>query len=236
MEQIRNAGRRGPAAWSIFTLVTLALALSAGCGNKGPTVDPRFYGYWESVDRGARNAGHGLEILRGDSVVRVVGRMVDRPYFIEGDQLTVDMRSPGADTIPLDTTNSKTFTFHFELDTLVREYGGQTGWYARIDSYMADSQSILGSWKMARTTDQVLEPSVERFSPGGTLHVRLFGRAQSGKYAISADTLSLMFGEEPVRAFTYRFAGDTLYLKLPEGDESGYLRADARLWYGGQGP
>jgi hypothetical protein len=235
MEKHRPKVRRHP--WLCITGVTvLVWSLTAGCGKKEPPVDTRLYGYWETVERGARSAGQGLEILPGDSVVRVMGRMADRPYLIEGDQLTVDFRPPGGDTIALDTLNSKTFTFHFDQDTLVRTYRGQTGWYARLDNYMADSQSILGTWKMARTTDAVLEPSIERFSPGGILHVRLFGRAQSGTYVVNADTLSLTFADQPPRHFTYRIAGDTLYLTLSDGEEGAYLRSGEHLWYGSQSP
>jgi hypothetical protein len=229
----KTAHRNNPTL-SIAAIV--ALTLAAGCGKKEPPVDTRLYGYWESIDRGARDAGHGLEIFPGDSVVRVMGRMPDRPYFIEGAELTVDFRPPDNDTIPLDTLNSKTFTFSFELDTLVRTYKGRTGWYARLDDYMADSQSILGTWHMVRTTDDVLEPSVERFSPDGILHVRLFSRAQPGKYVVTADTLSLTFADQPPRRFTYRISGDTLYLTLPDGEEGAYLRAGEHNWYGGSGP
>jgi hypothetical protein len=46
----------------------------------------------------------------------------------------------------------------------------------------------------------------------------------------------MTFADQPPRTFTYRIAGDTLYLKLSDGEESAYLRAGERNGYGSQSP
>jgi len=221
----------------LSALVLLALTLAAGCGKKAPAVDTRLYGYWEGVTRDMiYHIGTGLEILPGDSVVRVMARMADRPYFIEGDQLTLDLRKPGDDTIPLDTSNTKTYTFTFTQDTLVRTFRGAVGWYVRFDDYMIDSQSILGTWKMVRTSEPTLDPAVERFTPEGVLYARIFQRSQPGTYAVAGDTLMLHFTGQDTLRFIHRLSGDSLFLKLGDGADELYLRAGTRNWYAPKNP
>jgi hypothetical protein len=229
--------RTSPYLRVLPAVVVAALALAAACGKKEPPLDTRLYGYWEGTTRDMfYHIGTGLEIFPGDSVVRVMARMADRPYIIEGDQLTLDLRRPDQDTLPLDTSNTKTYTFSFTQDTLVRTFREAVGWYVRFDDYMIDSQSILGTWQMVRTSEPTLDPAVERFTPEGVLYARIFQRSQPGTYVVAGDTLMLAFTGQDTLRFIHRLSGDSLFLKLGDGADELYLRAGTGNWYAPQSP
>ena len=227
------AGRCAAAAFLI------ALAVCA-CTPE-PEPGPPYLGHWESLYRGRGGEANGLVIKADSTVERLTFYAFDFHYSVAGDTLRLIPILPDS-FLPVGATEPPVFTNLFKItgDTLVRSDSGLTEWLVREGKPEAGPESIVGIWRVARSSAANMTIGFARFTADSLLQVRKPADVRPGRYVAKIndqdtlpDSLTFYFPDDTSRC-ELTWKGDTLQFARTFVNglfTFGYLRQGDARWY-----
>lgn len=212
--------------------ILAALTMSA-CHRENPQ-SRALAGLWESTYRGRGGEANSL-VMSGDSLIqRVYLKAFDFRYSAWGDSLRLELLIPDS-LWPPGATAAPSLVLQYTIrgDTLVRNEPHRTEWLVRRGDEAGDPHSLVGTWKVVRSTDAVLVPSLQRFRPDSMLQVRMPVSTMSGVYRAQPDSIVFLLETDTSRC-ALSLRGDTLDVTRTFTNGTftfTYLRASPELWY-----
>lgn len=217
-----------------------ALAVSACSSRQEPA--PPYLGHWESLYRGRGGEANGLVIKADSTVDRLKFRAFDFHYSVSGDTLRLIPILPDS-FLPVGATEPPVFTntFHITGDTLVRTDSGVTEWLVRDGQPEAGAESIVGVWRVARSSSANLVIGFARFGADSLLQVRKPHEIKSGRYVPNLhvgeggalDSMTFYFPDDTSRCLL-TWSADTLQFSRTFTNGTftfGYVRQGDARWY-----
>jgi hypothetical protein len=208
--------------------------------------EPEHVGHWESTYRGRGGEANGF-VLRADSTMdRYKFRAFEFRFSTEGDSLRMVPILPDS-FLPAGATTPPVYTNHYSVvgDTLIRSDTNYTEWLVREGPPAGDATSLLGTWKVVRSTGDKTTGGTttgyERFRPDSVLQVRIPVDVTPGTYrlmtdpedTLKPDSLVFFFNDDTSRC-VLSWRGDTLALSRTFTNGTftfDYVRAGQDAWY-----
>jgi hypothetical protein len=214
---------------------TAVICLGAAACQPAEKPLPGHVGLWESTYRGRGGEANSI-VLHPDSLVdRYFLKAHDFHFSVFSESLRVQAIVPDSFLRAGDTIAPQmTLSYSVRGDTLVRSALGGSEWFLREDSLVADPTSILGSWKLVRSTQAFTLHSYHRYRADSVLEVRLPVSVKHGVYKLEDDSLFFFFHDAESSRCALSLAADTLELTRTFTNGTftfGYLRSAPEPWY-----
>jgi hypothetical protein len=202
--------------WYISGL-SLILALDAGAlggqskamATGGPASS--IVGRWDAVVRSKGGIGVTMTFTSDGKMSVVTGAMVDFPYALKGDTLT--LLPPGE--------RPMVATISLVGDTLVQTAGTESNKMTRAPE-SPTANGILGRWTYMHYTGV---PASVEYSADGVMRLRVPLQTEAGTYTVSEDKLVLRVTTPAAgeKTLSFRVSGDKLTID-PAGQSREFLR------------
>ena len=196
-------------------------------------------GHWVAANRSKGGIGSIWEFKPDGTLIMAPGAVVDMPYKLEGDTLTLPPKRTGPDAKP------QVLKIRFDGDAMDQEVSGSAGpplkmRYIRITPAKGGEPPIVGKWKLAplATANPNLSPTQlqmqqayanasHTYTRDGILKLRIPFVFMRGSYDAKAGFFTVNKTDGTVFKGTLRFRDGKLILVQPDGrSEDVYVRDD----------